>query len=115
MLFASSGFGPTPSRGATVAPTGSHDDAAQNPLTRSVHTSNGFATVAMRPNQNTAIPPMTASARTPNPSPTLRRRHTNQVNTESINPQSTTLPESAAHPAASRKTNGVASAVFLAT
>ena len=71
MWLARSGFGPMPSVGATASPIGSHEVAEQTPLLTSVQIANGLATVAIRPNQNTATAPITARARTPRPSPAL--------------------------------------------
>ncbi len=72
-----------------------------------MQTANGLAAVAINPNQNTATAPMIESANTPRPSPDLTVRHTSHVKTESIRPHNTTLPSSAAQPAAKRKMNGV--------
>ena len=115
MWLASRGFGPVPSEATAAEPTGSHEDAEQNPLATSVHRANGFAAVAIKPNQKTDTAPITASAPRPRPSPRQVRRHTSKENTESRTPQSTTLPSSAAQPDANRNTNGVCNAEFWAT
>ncbi len=76
MWFCSSGLAPIPLAGATVWTNGNQLVCAQVPPTTPVHTSNGLAAVAIKPNQNSETTPITASAVRPSRSPLDSERDT---------------------------------------
>ena len=84
MWLASSGLGPTPSAATAASPTGSQDDAEQNPLASSEHRANGLAAVAMRPNQKIGDRthhgerPEPEAVTLPHPAPYQQREHRQQ-------------------------------------
>src|SRR5690606_3216749 len=109
-----SGLGPGPSAGAWIGDHGQGLEARQRLAAASMHTSNGLATVSIKPKKKTPTRPITARA--PAERASRRRswsRHTSQVNVARTSPHSTIDPSSAAHAVATLNGKGVARAWLL--